>query len=80
MSESNAPKAAADSGSEFSPEEIRQALVSIERGMRMLSKAIHRFHELRAVHQELRYDVEWTNYLVQLRQSIEGVSKIIRDK
>ncbi len=78
MNQPTTPADSTDAARPLTPDEIRAALASIETGMRMLSKAIHRFHELQAVHNELRYDVQWTNYLVQLRQSIEKVSQAVK--
>lgn len=61
----------------MSPADIRQCLLSMESAMRMLGKAIHRFSQLRAVHNELRYDVEWTNYMTQLQQSLANVKEAV---
>lgn len=68
---------AAASNNDLSANDIRQVLLHMETAMRMLGKAIHRFSEIRSVHAELRHDIDWTNFEVQMRQSLANVKEIV---
>ncbi|MBX3395605.1 MAG: hypothetical protein KF841_09580 [Phycisphaerae bacterium] len=67
----------ASTAGELTAGDLHQALLNIELAMRMLGKAVSRFAQLRAIHGELRFDPEWTNFEVQMHQALTNVREAI---
>lgn len=70
-------RGSASKSGELTAGDLHQALLSIELAVRMLGKAVSRFAQLRAVHGELRYDPEWTNFETQMQQALANVREAI---
>jgi hypothetical protein len=71
------PTNSGNSDRDLSPSDVRQCLLNMEKAMRMMGKAIHRFSEMQLVRRELQYDPMWTDFEVQMKQALRNVKDAV---